>query len=57
MPIQFLSVTLDGKVYSRAMIDDRLTAIVHVRGHLWTEAPPAIAWKVLSRLDYPELGA
>jgi hypothetical protein len=57
MPIELLSVTLEGRVYSRAMIGDRLTAIVHVRGHLWTEAPPAVAWKVLSRLHCPELDA
>lgn len=56
MPVNLLSVTLAGKIYSRAMIGDRLTAIVQVGKHLWREAPADVAWRVLSRLDYPELG-
>ena len=53
MPINFSSITLCGKTYSRAIIDDRQTIIVHVSKHLWREAPAHVVRMILSGLERP----
>jgi hypothetical protein len=49
--INFAYVTLCGKIYSRATIDNRPTVIVHVGNHLWREAPAHVVRMVLSGLE------